>query len=111
MKKDTTGGNKFNLLGLYDNINAVSFCLKMTDGIELVMQNECTDDNSAVELKNKIDAVIALSKLSSKLSKEKNQAMVNLLDRVKLSVFDKTLLIEAKLSDEQITEIRKQKLF
>jgi hypothetical protein len=111
MLQDTTAGNKYNLLGLYDNINAVSFSLKMTDGIELVMQNECTDDNSAVELKNKIDAVIALSKLSSQFSKKKNQAMLNLLDRINLSVFDKTLLIEAKLDDEQITEIRKQKLF
>ena len=83
----------------------------MTDALELVMQNECTDNNSAIELKNKVDAVIALSKLSAQLSKKKNQAILNLLDRIKLSVFDNTLLIEAKLEDEQITEIRKQKLF
>ena len=109
--QDSTGEKKFDLLGLYDKIDAVSFCLKMTDALELVMQNECSDNNSAVELKNKVDAVIALSKLSAQLSKKKNQAILNLLDRIKLSVYDKTLLIEAKLEDEQITEIRKQKLF
>ncbi len=75
------------------------------------MQNECIDNNSAIELKNKIDAVIALSKLSSQFSKKKNTAMLNVLDKIKLSVHEKTLLIEAKLEDEQITEIRKQKLF
>jgi hypothetical protein len=109
--QDTTGGKKFDLFGLYDKIEAVSFSLKMTNGLELVMQNECTDNNAAVALKNKIDAIIALSKLSSQLAKKKNSAMLNILDRIKLSVFDKTLLIEAKLEDEQITEIRKQKLF
>jgi len=109
--QDTTGEKKFDLLGLYDKIEAVSFSLKMTDALELVMQNECTDNNSAVALKNKIDAVIALSKLSSQLAKNKNSAMLKILDRIKLSVYDKTLLIEANLGDEQITEIRKQKLF
>ena len=111
MTQDTTGEKKFDLLGLYDKIEAVSFCLKMTDALELVMQNECADNNAAIILKNKIDAIIALSKLSSQLAKNKNSAMLNILDRIKLSVFDKTLLIEAKLEDEQITEIRKQKLF
>lgn len=109
--QDSAGENKFDLLGLYDKIDAVSFSLKMTKGLELVMQNECTDNSSAAELKNKIDAVIALSKLSSQFSKKKNTAMLNILDKIQLSVHEKTLLIEAKLEDEQITEIRKQKLF
>lgn len=109
--QDSTGDKKYDLLGLYDKIEAVSFSMKMTKGLELVMQNECTDNNSATELKNKIDAVIALSKLSSQFSKKKNTAMLNILDKIQLSVHEKTLLIEAKLEDEQITEIRKQKLF
>jgi hypothetical protein len=108
---DSTSDNKFDLLGLYDKIDAVSFSLKMSNALELVMQNECVDNSSAAELKNKIDAVIALSKLASQFSKKKNTAMLNLLDKIKLSVHDKTLLIEAKLDDEQITEIRKQKIF
>ena len=108
---DSSAEDKYDLLGLYDKIEAVSFSLQMSNAIELVMQNECIDNNSAIELKNKIDAVIALSKLASQFSKKKNTAMLNLLDKIKLSVHDKTLLIEAKLEDEQITEIRKQKLF
>jgi hypothetical protein len=108
---DSTGEKKYDLLGLYDKINAVSFSLKMTGAIELVMQNECADNNSAIELKNKIDAVIALSKLSTQFSKKKNTAVINLLDKINLSVHDKTLLIEAKLEDEQITAIRNQKIF
>jgi hypothetical protein len=111
MLQDTTAKKKFDLLSLYDKIEAVSFSLKMTNGLELVMQNECTDNDAAITLKNKIDAVIALSKLSSQLAKNKNSAMLDILDRIKLSVFDKTLLIEAKLGEDQITEIRKQKLF
>jgi hypothetical protein len=108
---DSTGEKKYDLLGLYDKIGAVSFSLKMTDALELVMQNECVDNNSAIELKNKIDAVIALSKLSTQFTKKKNTVILEVLDKINLSVHDKTLLIEAKLEDEQITAIRNQKIF
>jgi hypothetical protein len=108
---DSTREKKYDLLGLYSKIDAVSFSLKMTDALELVMQNECVDNNSAIELKNKIDAVIALSKLSTQFTKKKNTAILDVLDKINLSVHDKTLLIEVKLEDEQIAAIRNQKIF
>jgi hypothetical protein len=108
---DSAGEKMYDLLGLYDKIDAVSFSLKMTDALELVMQNECVDNNSAFELKNKVDAVIALSKLSKQFEKEKNMAILGILDNINLSVYEKTLLIEVKFEDEQITAIRSQKIF
>lgn len=109
--EDSTGENQSDLLGLYDKIEAVSFSLKMTKDLDIVMQNECLDNNSAIELKNKIDAVIALSKLSSQFSKKKDKTMIDILDKVNSTVHDKTTMLDIKLEDEQVASIRKKKIF
>ncbi len=109
--EDSTGEKQYDLLGLYDKIEAVSFSLMMTGDLDIVMQNECADNNSAIELKNKIDAVIALSKLSSQFSKKKDKTMLDILDKIDLSVHDKTMMIEVKLKDEQVASIREKKIF
>lgn len=109
---DTTGASgEFDAASLYKNINAVSFSVKMSEDLSLVMQNECTDEGSASDLKNKLDAVIALSKLSAQFSKKSPGPMVKILDKIETNVYDKTLLLETTLDDKQITEIRKQKIF
>jgi hypothetical protein len=109
---DTSSAGDFDLKQIYNKINAVSFSLKMTDDLGLTMQNECTDESAASELKNKMDAIIALSKLSAQLSKKGGQEqMVKLLDKIETHSYDKTLLIEAALNDAQITELRRQKVF
>ncbi len=109
--EDSTGEKQYDLLGLYDKIEAISFSLMMTKDLDIVMQNECADNNSAIELKNKIDAVIALSKLSSQFSKKKDKTMLEILDKIDLKVYDKTMMIEVKLSDEQVASIREKKIF
>ena len=58
-----------------------------------------------------MEAVIALAKLSSTLSGKKPPAAIKLLDKVETNVFDNTVLLEAKLSEEDIKEIRLQKIF
>ncbi len=109
--EDSTGENQSDLLGLYDKIDAVSFSVKMTKDLDIVMQNECLDNNSAIELKNKIDAVIALSKLSSQFSKKKDKTMIDILDKINSTVHDKTMILDIKLEDEQVASIRKKKIF
>jgi len=99
------------LYEIYKKIDAVSFSLKMTDGLEIVMQNECKDEISAGELKKKAEAVIALARLSSAFSKKKPSEIIKLLDKVEIDVFNKTVLLDIKLSEAEIGEIRKQKLF
>jgi hypothetical protein len=111
VKEDTLQSDRQDLFSIYKKIAAVSFCLKMTDELNIVMQNECEDDNSASELKGKIEAVIALAKLSSQFSKKKPSAVLQIFDNVKLSQYGKTLLLEAILDENQITAIRKQKVF
>ncbi len=112
MLNDTTQNDDTNdLYSIYKKINSVSFSVKMTGELEIVMQNQCEDKNSATELKNRMEAVIALAKLSSTLSGKKPPAVIKLLDKVETSVFDNTVLIEAKLNDKDIKEIRLQKLF
>ena len=87
------------------------FHLKMTKDLDIVMQNECLDNNSAIELKNKMDAVIALSKLSSQFSKKKDKTMIDILDKINSTVHDKTMMLDIKLEDEQVASIRKKKIF
>jgi hypothetical protein len=83
----------------------------MTDELAVVMQNECEDKQSAIELKNRFEAVIALAKLSSTFSQKKAGPVIKLLDKVEIDVFDKTTLLEAELDEKDISDIRLQKLF
>jgi len=99
------------LSSMYGKIHAVSFAVKMTDNVQLNMQNECDDDKSADELKNLLDGVIALTKISTKLSQKKPSAVLNLLENIKINSYDKTVLLELKISDKQVEEIRKQRVF
>jgi hypothetical protein len=107
----TTADDAGELYSIYKKISAVSFSLKMTEDLEIIMQNECGDNNSALELKNRMEAVIALAKLSSTLSGKKPVPVIKLLDKIELNVFDKTAVLDAKLDEADIKEIRTQKLF
>jgi hypothetical protein len=112
MMQDTTSNEEpEQLYKVYKEIKAVSFSLRMDDDIEIVMQNECSDENSAVELKNRMEAVIALAQLSSSFSGRSPGPVIKLLDKVDIEVYDNTTLLEAKLNEGEIKEIRKQKLF
>jgi len=109
---DTTQSDDMaELFSIYKKINSVAFSVKMTDDIEIVMQNECEDNNSATELKNRMEAVIALAKLSTTLSGKKPPPAIKLLDKVETNVFDKTVVLEAKLNERDIRDIRLQKIF
>ncbi len=108
---DTSGQNKFDLLSLYSKINAVSFSFKMTDGINLVMQNTCEDEGSAVELKSRVEAMVALAKLSAQLSKTKSSAIIKFLDKVDISSEKNILFLDTKLDAQQVEDFRKQKVF
>jgi hypothetical protein len=112
MVPDTTetedAGELFNI---YKKISAVSFSLKMTGELEIVMQNECEDINAATELKNRFEAVIALAKLSSSFTNKKPTPVIKILDKVEINTFDKTAILEAKLDEKDIKDIRLQKLF
>ncbi|MGH2575913.1 MAG: hypothetical protein ACRDFC_09470 [Ignavibacteria bacterium] len=109
--KDSAETDAADLTAIYKNINAVSFSLKMSERIDLVMQNECEDVKSADELKNTLDGIITLTKISTSLSKKRPDAVVSLLDKLSLSVHDKTVLLELPVNEKQVTEIRKQKAF
>lgn len=111
MIADTTENNTSELFEIYKKITAVSFSLKMTDELEIVMQNECEDPNAATDLKNRFQAVIALAKLSSTFTNKKPAPVIKILDKVEINVFDKTTLLDAKLDEGDIKDIRLQKLF
>ena len=107
---DTSKSSESAISDLYQKIKAVSFSLKMTDKLDLVMQNECEDVNSAKDLKNRIDGIVALAKLSAQLSMKKQSSILKVLDKLNSSVNEKTLFLEMNLDDQQITDIRKQKV-
>ena len=108
---DTTSENELSLASFYKNLNAVSFSIKMTDAIEIVMQNYCNDENSANQLKSRAEAIITLAKLSAQFSKQKSTPILKLLDKVDIKNFDNILVLNAKLEPQQIEELRKQKIF
>ena len=83
----------------------------MSDDLDIIMQNNCEDEKSAAELKNRIEGIIALVKISSSLANKKPASVMKLLDKIEIDVYDKTVLLEARLDDQSITDIRKQKLF
>jgi len=103
--------NGVDLTSIYKKISSVSLALKMSDDLDLIMQNNCEDEKSAGELKNRVEGIIALIKISSSLGNKKPPAVMKLLDKIEINIFDKTVLLEAKLDEQNITEIRKQKLF
>lgn len=98
------------LHSIYENINAVSFALVMSDELELFMQNECSDNKSAEELKNLLDGVIALTKISTQLSKKKPSPVVSMLENIKMETHDKTVLVKLRISQKQVADIRKQRI-
>lgn len=110
---DTTGSGESDnaLVEVYRKIAAVSISVKMTGAIELVMQNECEDLNSAGELKNRVEGIIALAKLSSTFTQKKPSEIIKLLDKLEIDQFDKTVMLNAKLNENEIKEIRKEKIF
>ena len=111
-QEDTTSAkDQMDLSSIYRKINAVSFSLKMTDDINIFMQNDCEDNKSATDLKNQVEAVVALAKLTSSFSKKKPAALLKTLDKIELNVYDKTTVVQLKLDENEVTDIRKQKIF
>jgi hypothetical protein len=111
-QEDTTSTkDEFSLASIYKKIGAVSFSLKMTGELNIFMQNECEDNKSAEELKNQLEAVIALAKLSSSFSKKKPGGIIQVLDKMDFNVYDKTAVVQIKLSENDVTDIRKQKIW
>ena len=83
----------------------------MSDGLKLVMQNNCEDANSALELKTRVEAMLALAKLSAQFSKTKSTAIIRLLDKVDINNDSNILFLETKIDQQQVEEIRRQKVF
>lgn len=113
VKQEDTAAAKdeLGLASIYRNISAVSFSIKMTDNLNIYMQNLCDDNKSAVNLKNQLEAVVALAKLSSSFSKKKPGALIQALDKMEMNVYDKTAIVQIKLSENDVSDIRKQKVF
>lgn len=109
---DTNSEKKgMDLASFYKQIIAVSFSLKMSDKLELIMQNECIDEKSAEELRNKMEGIITIAKLASQFTNKKQPAVIKLLDKVEINTYNKTTALDIKLDENEITEIRKQKIF
>lgn len=110
---DTTqsGDNEFDLHSIYKKIDAVSFSLKMTGSLGIVMQNECEDEKASEELKNNLEGVIALVKLSSTFLKKKPTELMKIIERIKIDTYNKTVMLNVNIDEKQVEELRKQKVF
>jgi hypothetical protein len=107
-----TMGKDSDLHSIYKHINTVSFSVKMADDLQFVMQNECEDEKTAAELRNKLEGILALIKISSQFTKKKPDAeLTKLLDGIKINTYDKTVLLEAFINEKIVVQLRKEKFF
>jgi hypothetical protein len=109
---DTTASDdEYDIHSMYKKIDAASFSLKMGDELKFVMQNECEDEVSASELKNKLEGVVALIKLSSQFTKKKPAEIMKVFDKIDFETFGKTVVLSVEITGSQVEELRKARIF
>jgi hypothetical protein len=105
---DTT--QSMQLYNVYKSIQSLSISFLMTDELQVLMQSYCEDNSSAGELKNRMDAIFALAKLSTAFTK-KPAPVIRILEKIDTEVYDRTVYVSLKFTQEDINEIRKQRIF
>lgn len=91
---------------MYKKIGSISFSAKMDDNLLFLIQGDCVDARAAASLRNYLAAVLALSKLKSNPASGSG-SNENIVDNIKVNVYDKTVLLEMKITSENINLFRR----
>lgn len=91
---------------IYKKISAISFSAKMDDNLIFLIQGECVDNRAAASLRNYLAAILAFSKIKSEPASGSGSEE-NIVDNIKVNVYDKTVLLEMKITSENINLFRR----
>lgn len=93
---------------LYKRFSSISFSAKMSNQLEMLVQCECINEESSKYLRNILNGVISVAKLSSAGNKKSNS--MKILDDLKLNRYDNSVFIELNVNENNIRELRNANL-
>ena len=91
-------------------VNSFSLSGRMKTGLEIIIQFECKDDESALYFSNLFNGMIALAKLSSAIKSENwtiDTATATMLNNLKISTYDNSSRININITQYNIESFRK----
>jgi len=95
---------------IQDKINSFSLSGKMKKELDIIIQFECKDDESAVFISNLFNGMIAIAKLTSTMKsrdEKVNTAALKMLDNLNISSYDNSSYINANITQDNIENFRK----
>ncbi len=96
---------KLSVENLYKTLNSISFSAKMNTDLKFLIQGECIGVESSKYLASILNGVITVAKLSS-VGNEKS-SYPKVLDKLKLERYDKEVLIDLNIDENNLNELRK----
>ena len=91
----------------YKKINAFCISAKMKNDLKLIVQFECTDSKAADNFGKMINGMIALSRISSSLKKEKqNNSLDKILESLKIRAYDNSVQLYTEINKNNISSFR-----
>lgn len=93
---------------LYRMFSSISFSVKMSNQLEMLIQCECVNEESSTYLRSILNGIISVAKISSAGSKKNNS--MKLLDDLKLNRYDNSVIIELNVNEKNIKELRNANL-
>jgi hypothetical protein len=96
---------------LFEKINAIAFSAKMKDELELLVQSDCIDANSADYVYKLISGLVTVAKLNSAMNKsEKTTGTEKILESMKISKYETSVQISFNINSDNISAFRKSTL-
>lgn len=96
---------------LHEKINSFSISGRMKDNLDVLIQFECTDDESAETVSGLFKGLISLTQLSSALRKDKTPAPVEqILNEITVDTYENSVMMKMKVTAENIGKFRKSSL-
>lgn len=92
---------------LYDRVNSVSLSGKMKTDLNIILQFECVDRESAVYVKKLLTGVIGLAKITSSAKKDKKPAAFEkILNEISVQDDENSVMITTRITDDNIKDFR-----
>lgn len=108
-KPDSVVTFERDLRNFYERVEYIAFSVKMRDDLTFAIQIGCNDLEDAEFLRKTVNGLITLSKLSAASGNDEVQTGV--LNSIVNQVSDKELIIQMKITDENIAAFRQSLLY
>jgi hypothetical protein len=96
---------------IHESINSIGFSAKMKDDLELLIQCDCTDNNSAGYIYKLFSGLITIAKFNSTLNKSKEPSETEkILESLKINRYESSVQLVFNITRENISAFRKTQL-